>query len=144
MPGKNCAFVEGHVYRKKGGYSIFNVPKGENEWSKNWRKQLIDIITKYRVVDVKFRCQIKKKNVSICERHFTEDMKIHHASGKTTLIPGSLQPLHFLKRVSRRQLLCLDNQLHHLKEKYCSVQYVLLHLDHTIVFLKNLRRKFQT
>ena len=95
MPAKNCAFVECHVYRKKGGYSIFNVPKGEDEWSKNWRKQLIDIITKYRVVDAKFRCQIKKKNISICDRHFTEDMKIHHASGKTTLIPGSLPTLAF-------------------------------------------------
>ena len=93
MPGKNCAFVEYHVYRKKGGYSIFNVPKGEDEWSKNWRKQLIDIITKYRVVNAKCRCQIKKKNFSICERHFTEDMKIHHDSGKTTLIPGSLPTL---------------------------------------------------
>ena len=95
MPGKNCAFVECHVYRKKGGYSIFNVPKGEDEWSTNWRKQLIDIITKYRVVDAKFRCQIEKKEVSICERHFTEDLKIQHASGKKTLRPGALPTLAF-------------------------------------------------
>ena len=61
MPGKNCAFVECHVYRKKESYSIFIVPKGEDEWSKNWRKQLIDIITKYRVVDAKSRCQIENK-----------------------------------------------------------------------------------
>ena len=33
----------------------------EDEWSKNWRKQLIDIITKYGVVDAKSRCQIEKK-----------------------------------------------------------------------------------
>ena len=60
MPDKNCAFV---VSCLQGGYSIFNVPKGEDEWCKNLRKQLIDIITKYCVVDVKFRCQIKKKKL---------------------------------------------------------------------------------
>ena len=74
----------------------------EDEWSKNWRKQLIDTITKYHVVDAKFRCQIERINVSICERHFTEDMKMHHASGNTTLGPGSLPTLAFPEKSSPR------------------------------------------
>ena len=77
MPGRNCAFNECTVYWKKGGLSIFNVPRGDDEWSRNWRKQIIDIVTKYRVVDAQFKRKIEKKDVAICERHFTEDLKIH-------------------------------------------------------------------
>ena len=72
----HCAFNDCTVSWKKGGLSIFNVPRRDDEWSSNWRKQLIDIITKYRVVDTQFKSQIDRKEVAICERHFTEDLKI--------------------------------------------------------------------
>ena len=37
------------------------------------------------------------------------------------------------------QLVCLNNQLHRLNKKYCSVQDMLLHLDPITVLLKNLK-----
>ena len=76
MPGKNCSIPNCPTSRRHPGISIFNVPRGDDEFDKEWRNKLINIITKYRVVDASFRARIEKKNVAICEKHFRDEDKI--------------------------------------------------------------------
>jgi len=70
MPGANCSIFGCSSSRYTPDISIFRVPRGDNEYNVNWRSKLINIVTKDRVVDKSLREQIKKKNISICERHF--------------------------------------------------------------------------
>ena len=76
MPGRNCCIPGCHVYHKKGGVSIFNVPKQEDEYNSNWRDKLISIVTKYREIDSGFRDQIRRKDFAICEIHYKDSCKI--------------------------------------------------------------------
>ena len=76
MPGKNCCIPNCSTSRRHPGISIFNVPRGDDEFSTGWRKKLIDIVTKYRLIDPSFKAAIEKKNVAICEKHFTNEVKI--------------------------------------------------------------------
>ena len=53
MPGKNCAFPGCGVscsYKYKG-VSIFQIPMRNDEFQLNWRKEIDDILFKYRVAD---------------------------------------------------------------------------------------------
>lgn len=76
MPGRNCCIPGCHIYRKKGGVSIFNVPKQEDEYNSNWRDKLINIVSKYREIDSGFRDQIRRKDLAICEIHYQDSCKI--------------------------------------------------------------------
>lgn len=76
MPGKNCCIPNCSSSRRHSGIAIFNVPRGDDEFSRGWRKKLIDIVTKYRVIDPSFKVAIEKKNVAICEKHFSNEVKI--------------------------------------------------------------------
>ena len=76
MPGKNCSIPNCSTSRRHVGISIFDVPRGDDEFSTEWRKKLVGIITKYRVVDASVRLKIEKRDIAICEKHFTDDVKI--------------------------------------------------------------------
>lgn len=78
MPGANCAIFGCHVSRRKQyqGFGIFQVPPPSDASKENWRKALLNIITRDRVVDEEFRRQIEEGKVHICERHFkAEDIE---------------------------------------------------------------------
>lgn len=77
MPGKNCCIPNCPTSRRHTGISIFNVPRGDDEYSTEWRNKLVGIITKYRVVDASFRLKIEKRDVAICEKHFSDEVKIY-------------------------------------------------------------------
>ena len=76
MPGKNCCIPNCPTSRSIVGISIFNVPRGDDEFSLEWRKKLVGVVTKYRVLDASFRLKIEKKDIAICEKHFRDDVKI--------------------------------------------------------------------
>ena len=44
-----------------------------NDSKAKWRKELINVITKDRVIDEALRKQIASNNLHICEKHFSED-----------------------------------------------------------------------
>ena len=71
MPGENCAFV---------GYSsnrLLKLPTGKDETTKKWRRKMLNVITKGRVVDPIFKKQREKDHVYVCKKHFREcDMYI--------------------------------------------------------------------
>lgn len=73
MPGANCAFPRCGVSRNYVGVGIFKVPSRNDIFYMEWRKNLLGILTKYRVVDKDFKKRIEKGNVYICERHFVDE-----------------------------------------------------------------------
>ena len=72
MPGANCSIFGCPVSRRYKEISIFKVPSGTNEFKLKWRRDLINIITKDRVVDQSLRKQIESDKLYICERHFSK------------------------------------------------------------------------
>ena len=70
MPGQNCAIPQCHVYHQKGGLSLHNITKQDDDWSKNWRGKVLNIVYQYREVDKNFKEQVQKFKVAIRERHY--------------------------------------------------------------------------
>ena len=73
MPGENCAIYGCSTSRRHEGISIFKVPKANNDVNKSWGDELINIITKDRVIDAPLRKRIELRKLYICERHFSAD-----------------------------------------------------------------------
>ena len=61
MVGSNCSIFGCSSSRRKSGDASFKVPQGDDEWSSNWRKSIISVVTKDRVIDKALRERIKKK-----------------------------------------------------------------------------------
>ena len=61
MVGTNCSIFGHSSSRRKSGVAIFKVPQGDDEWNSNWRKGIISIVTKDRVIDKSLRERIMKK-----------------------------------------------------------------------------------
>ncbi len=83
MPGDNCCFNSCGVSRQKGKnkpngkIGPFKVPSGGDEKSNKWRRDVLNIITKYRVQDDNFKRQLLNDTLHICEKHFKpEDVTI--------------------------------------------------------------------
>ena len=78
MVGANCSIFGCSSSRRKSGVAIFKVPQGDDEWSCNWRKSIISVVTKDRVIDKALRERIMKKNIFVCEKHYSEDQLIRY------------------------------------------------------------------
>ena len=76
MPGANCSIFGCTKSRTTKGLAIFGIPKKDDEWHRDWREKLVNIITKDREIDADLRGQIERKSLHICELHFTEDQVI--------------------------------------------------------------------
>ena len=79
MPGANCSIYGCHTSRNKKykGIAIFKVPSAKDEFNTSWRRRLIHVVTKDRVIDESLRKQINECNLYICEQHYTADQLIH-------------------------------------------------------------------
>ena len=73
MTGANYSSFGCSSSRRKSGVVIFKVPQEDDEKSSNWRKSIIRVATKDRVVDKALRQRIIKKNIFVCEKHYSED-----------------------------------------------------------------------
>ena len=73
MPGDNCAVFGCGSSRRTKGLGIFKLPAPSNDSRKKWRRDLLNEITKSRVVDKAFKDKIEKDSVYICEKHFQPD-----------------------------------------------------------------------
>lgn len=77
MPGANCSIFGCSVSRRKKhkGISLFAIApsSGLDPTKAEWKKKLISIITRDRVIDKELRRQIKEGKLHICERHFNPD-----------------------------------------------------------------------
>ena len=61
MVGANCSVFGCSSSRRKSGVPIFKLMQGDDEWSSNWRKSIISVDTKDRVIDKALRERITKK-----------------------------------------------------------------------------------
>ena len=77
MPGANCAMFGCSTSRKHKDVSLFQIPRAVDEETKKWRADMLNIITRDRVVDEHFKQKIEKNKVWICQKHFTEDDMYH-------------------------------------------------------------------
>ena len=62
MVGANCLIFGCSSSRRKSGVATFKVAQGDDVWSSNWRKSIISVVTKNRVIDKALRERIMKKN----------------------------------------------------------------------------------
>ncbi|XP_065645886.1 uncharacterized protein LOC136076375 [Hydra vulgaris] len=86
MPGKNCAFPGCGVScsRKYKGISIFQIPMRNDEFHSNWRKEIVNVLFKYRVADKELKDRVAVGKIYICERHFsTDDIELTKNKRKT-------------------------------------------------------------
>ena len=76
MVGANCSIFGCSGSRRKSGVAIFKIPRGDDEWSSNWRKSIISLVTKDRVIDKALKERIVKKNIFVYERHYSGNQLI--------------------------------------------------------------------
>lgn len=72
MLTENCAIVGCSIILRHKDISLFKLPtaKANGETSMSWRKTMLNVITKDRLVESDFQQQINKKKVYVCERYF--------------------------------------------------------------------------
>jgi len=72
MPGKNCCFPQCTVSQtqRHAGIKLFKVTTRKDEFHSNWRKKVINIISRYRVLDKIFYDRLENGRVFICEKHY--------------------------------------------------------------------------
>ena len=76
MPGDNCAVPGRSTSRATPGVALLDMLKINDEYNVNWRKNIVDIITKIRVVDVSLKRQIERKSLHFCEKRYSEEKLI--------------------------------------------------------------------
>lgn len=85
MTGSNCSIVNCNTTRRHKDISQIRLPNPK--LYPEWRKEFLAVITRDRMVDEKFKEQILKNNVYVCEKHFKkEDLlycKLHTLSNLT-------------------------------------------------------------
>ena len=74
MPGANCSIFGCSTSWRHSGISIFKIPSGEDDVSKKTREQLVNQITRNRIVDTDLRRQINERKLHVCEKHFEEKL----------------------------------------------------------------------
>ena len=65
MVGANCSIFGCSSSKRKSGVAIFKVPQGVDQWSSDWRKNIISVAAKDRVIDKALRERITKKNIFV-------------------------------------------------------------------------------
>lgn len=73
MPGANCSIYGCSTSRRHSDISIFKIPSPNNDFTKKWRNELVNIVTKDRIIDDNLQRQIDSNKLYICEKHFSED-----------------------------------------------------------------------
>ena len=76
MPGNNCAIPGCSTSRAAPGVALLGMPKDDDGYNLNWRKNIVNMITKARVVDASLKRQIERKSLHFCEKHYPEEKLI--------------------------------------------------------------------
>ena len=100
MPGENCAIFGCSTSRRNVGMTFFKVPKESDDFKKKWASELINVITKDRVIDNTLQEKIngkEHKKLWICERHFSP-MQCWVYSKSKKLKDGELPTLNIPKK----------------------------------------------
>ncbi|XP_066935957.1 uncharacterized protein [Clytia hemisphaerica] len=77
------------------------IPSGKKHGQEKWRKDMLNIITKDRVVDARFQAMIDKNNVFICGLHFREE-DLYHYVRNTVIRENCLPTLNLPSKIGRK------------------------------------------
>ena len=78
MPGDNRAIPGCSTSRATPGVALLGMPKNDDEYNVNWRRNIVDLTTKIRVVDASLERQIERKSLQFCEKHYPEEKLIQY------------------------------------------------------------------
>ena len=67
VPGANRSIFGCTKSRTTKGLAIFGIPKKDDEWHRDWRKNVVNIITKDREIDADLRDQTERKSLHVFE-----------------------------------------------------------------------------
>ena len=72
MPGRNCSLPGCTVsdIDKHKDIGMFKIPTKTDAFYSSWRKELSDLLAKYRPMDNFLKKRIAAGNVYFCEKHF--------------------------------------------------------------------------
>ena len=76
MPRENCSIFNRHSFRAAPGISLFRLPRKDDEYSANWRNNIVAIITRDRVIDGNLKRAIKNQTLHTCELHYPQEKMI--------------------------------------------------------------------
>lgn len=57
---------------KHDGIKLFRVTVRKDDFYSNWRKETINVVGRYRVLDKTFKERLRKGRAFICERHYQD------------------------------------------------------------------------
>ena len=100
MPGENCAIFGCSKSKRNVGMTFFKVPKESDDFKRRWVSELINVITKGRVIDSKLQEKIndkEHKKMWICEHHFSPQQYWVYSNSKK-LKDGELPTLNIPKK----------------------------------------------
>ena len=73
MPGDNFSIPGCFTSRATLGVALLGMPKNNDEYNVNWRKNITDMITKIRVIAASLKRQIERKSLHFCEKNYPEE-----------------------------------------------------------------------
>ena len=74
MPGANCAVFGCGTCRNEKDVGIFTLSNpNKDDFYRKWNRDMLNIITKDRIITPGFKSRIEKNNVFKCEKHFDSD-----------------------------------------------------------------------
>ena len=77
MPGRNCAFPQctSSQYHKHAGIKFFQITTRNSEYYdyKGCRERIVNVLSKYRVIDKYERQRIAEGKYFICDRHYSDE-----------------------------------------------------------------------
>ena len=70
MPGDNCARPDCSTSKATPTVALLGMPKSDDEYNVNWRKNIVVMISKIRMVDASLKKQIERKSLNFCENPY--------------------------------------------------------------------------
>ncbi|XP_047122320.1 uncharacterized protein LOC124805854 [Hydra vulgaris] len=100
MPGANCAFPECGITRnsKHQSIGIFQLPNRPDDFHQQWRKNILNILSKCRHFDKHLKERIANGNIFLCELHFEPTDIEFTKTGRKTLKLGAIPLLNIPKK----------------------------------------------
>jgi len=72
MPGRNSCMPQCTVSEtsKHEGIKLYQLTTRQDDFYSNWRKEVLAIVGRYRVIDKIFKARIANGRAFICEKHY--------------------------------------------------------------------------
>ena len=80
----DCFTNKSNIAGKYAGISLFKITARTGDFYERWRKDALNIVSKYRVVNADLKSQIQRGTINFYENHYsTEDIELTRNSDFT-------------------------------------------------------------